>query len=375
MIRPTRAVIDPEALRRNIRTLRRHIPERTRIMGIAKADCYGHDATICIPAMLAEGIDLFGVATAQEAIELTRLTNGRPVVVLPPPLDAEYQLFARHDLETVLSTPEMARNMDAAARAEGRIVRAHLFVDTGMGRNGAAPGDAVELARAIGELKGLELVGIASHFATSDDPEDGFTNEQLARFEGVLRAAHDAGFSFRDIHIANSGGVLNFSRSHFTLVRPGLALYGFHPTPDRQSTSDLSPVLELRTVVANVTRMPAGVSISYSRRYYTPAATSIATLPIGYADGLMRILTNRMSVVIGGRRYPVVGTICMDEIMVDLGPNPEVLIGDEAIVIGERGTERIDGWELALRAETIPYEICTNISKRVPRVARQRRTL
>jgi alanine racemase len=210
-------------------------------------------------------------------------------------------------------------------------------------------------------------VGLSSHFATSDEPEDSFTAGQMATFEAVLRAALDAGFTFRDIHIANSGGILNFPASHHNMVRPGLALYGYHPTPDRQKSSGLVPVMSLRTVIGNITRMPAGVSISYGRRYFTSADTFIATLPIGYADGLMRILTNKVSVLIGGRRYPVVGTICMDEVMVDLGNDPPVRVGDEAFLIGNSGGLAIDAWELAAQAGTIPYEICTNVSRRVPR--------
>jgi alanine racemase len=154
------------------------------------------------------------------------------------------------------------------------------------------------------------------------------------------------------------------------MVRPGLALYGYHPTPERQETSGLVPVMSLRTIVGNITRMPGGVSISYGRRYYTAHDAFIATLPIGYADGLMRILTNRLSVLIGGRRYPVVGTICMDEVMVDLGDDTGVRPGDEAFLIGESGGLRADAWDLATLAGTIPYEICTNISKRVPRINR-----
>lgn len=371
MTRPTRALIDRTALGSNIRLLRSRLPGNTRIMGIAKADCYGHGAAICIPEMLAAGIDIFGVATAQEAIGLRELGVAAPVVVLPPPLDGEYALFAEHALEATVSTPLMARALSAAADAAGRRIGVHLFLDTGMARNGVASSAALDLLREIVELPGLELSGFASHFATSDEPDNPFTLRQLAIFDDTLRRATEAGYTFRDIHIANSGGILNFPASHYNLVRPGLSLYGFHPTPERQENSGLLPVMRLRTVVANITPLPSGTSVSYGRRYVTTIDTRIATLPIGYADGVMRILTNNLEVLIRGRRYPVVGTICMDEVMADLGPardGADIAIGDEAVVIGASGGAAIDGWEVARRARTIPYEICSNISKRVPRV-------
>lgn len=367
MIRPTHARISREALRNNIGVIRSRLTPGTRVMGIVKADCYGHGTGICVPEMLAEGIDILGVATAEEGIRLRALGFDTRVVVLPPPLEGQYDLFAAHDMEAVVSTPAIADRLAGAAGAAGCTIRVHMFLDTGMGRNGAPLADALDTLRHIASLKELELVGFASHFATSDEVENPFTHYQLDLFENTLRRALDAGFRFRDIHIANSGGILNFPRSHQNLVRPGLSLYGYHPSPGLHADSGLLPVMSLRTIVANITRMPAGTSISYGRRYYTGAETRIATLPIGYADGLMRTLTNKLSVLIGSRRFPVVGTICMDEVMVDLG-NAPVSIGDEVIVIGESHGERIDAWELANLAGTIPYEICTNVSARVPRM-------
>ncbi|HVZ39587.1 MAG TPA: alanine racemase [Candidatus Kapabacteria bacterium] len=368
MIRPTRALIDTDALRNNVSILRSRIPATTRIMGIAKADCYGHGAAICIPVLQECGIDTFGVATIQEAIGLRELGVTGTVAVLPPPLEGEYHLFPEHDIETVLSTPEMASRMAAAADAAGRRVRVHLFVDTGMGRNGARPADALSVLGFCSSFDSLEIVGIASHFATSDEPQNSFTMEQIGIFDHTVRMALDAGFRFRDIHIANSGGLLNFSASHYTLVRPGLALYGYHPTPELQSASGLAPVMSLRSVIGNVTRMPAGTSVSYGRRYFTPCDTLVATVPIGYADGVMRILTNNLTAIVRGRRVPVVGTICMDEVMLDLGPVDGSQPGDEVILIGSSDGEEINAWDIAARAGTIPYEICTGISRRVPRI-------
>jgi alanine racemase len=368
MIRPTHAAIDGDAIRSNIRLIRRIIPRDTRVMAIVKANCYGHYGHICIPAMLAEGIDFFGVATIEEASALRALGVECRIAVLPPPLEGQYGLYPGVGAEATISNIRMAEELHAAASAAGTRLRVHLHLDTGMGRNGVDPAGTLDLLERITSLPGLDLVGFASHLATSDEPGDLFAHRQIEIFDATLRRALDAGYTFEDIHLANSGGVFNFPGSHYNLVRPGLALYGHHPTASLQADSGLRAALRLRTAIGNITRMPAGSSISYSRRYSTSAETLIATLPIGYADGLMRALTNRLDVLIGGRRYPVVGTICMDEVMVDLGRTSDINVGDEAVLIGSSGEERIEGWEMAQRAGTIPYEICTNLSSRVPRV-------
>jgi len=230
------------------------------------------------------------------------------------------------------------------------------------------PEDIVESLRYMSALEAVEIIGFSSHFACSDEPDNPFNRQQITDFDAALRCALDAGFNFADIHLANSGGILNFPDSHYSLVRPGLALYGYHPTLQRQQESALQPVMTLHTVVSNVWQMPAHRSISYGRRFYTATDTVIASIPIGYADGLMRVLTNRLDVLIAGRRYPVVGTICMDEVMVELGNGTDIGVGDEVVIIGHQQGKSIDAWELATAAGTIPYEICTNISVRVPRI-------
>jgi alanine racemase len=338
-------------------------------MAVVKANCYGHDIEICVPELLAEGVDLFGVASVEEGHRLRALGVEARIAVLSYPLPAQYAEFAELDLEPLVSTRQTVDDLAAIAAAAGRVLRIHLFVDTGMGRNGAPPEQALDILHAIAAHPSLRIQGFASHFATSDEIDGAFVGRQLAIFDGALRCALDAGFTFPEIHIANSGGSLNFPQSHYTLVRPGLALYGYHPTAELQHGSGLEPVMTLRTVIGGLKRMPGGVPISYGRRYHTRSETTIATIPIGYGDGLPRALTNRLDVLVGGRRHPVVGTICMDEVMVDLGDTPGVAGGDEVIVIGRSGQTAIDAWELAANASTIPYEICAQITARVPRVA------
>jgi alanine racemase len=368
MIRPTHARISHRALRNNLRVIRQRLSPGSRIMAVVKANCYGHGVDICLPTLLAEGIDLFAVATVEEARTLRRLGLRERVVVLAPPLQGQYGEFVELDAEPLLSSVEQARQMSAVADAAGARLRAHLFLDTGLARDGFPPGDVIGALEGIGRLAAIDLVGFSSHFACSDEPGNAFNDHQMALFDATLAAAREGGYRFADIHLANSGGIFNYPGSHHQVVRPGLALYGYHPTPELQSASGLMPVMSVRTTIANITRIPAGAPVSYGRRYYTPRESLIATLPLGYADGLMRTLTNRLEVLAGGRRYPVVGTICMDEVMVNLGEATDVAVGDEVLVTGRQGSEQIDAWELAERAGTIPYEICTNISSRVPRI-------
>lgn len=367
MIRPTHATIDLDALRSNLRLLRATVGPQVAVTAVVKADCYGHSLALCVPALLDEGVDAFAVATVEEGEALRAMGVEGRVIVMAPPLDGQEQQFAEAQLEAFVSNERMACLLGAAADARGLVLPVHLFVDTGMARNGAPADNVVETLRTIADVAGVKLVGFCSHFATSDEVENSFAAAQLELFNGAYRAALDAGFAFADVHMANSGGILNLPESHFTRVRPGLALYGYHPTAERQSESGLRPVMGLRTVVANIYEVSEGRSVSYGRRWYAQESTPVTTLPIGYADGLPRALTNNLDVLVGGKRYPGIGTICMDEIVVAL--DRSVHVGAVATLIGRSGSEQIDAWELAQRAGTIPYEICTGISRRVPRIA------
>lgn len=369
MIRPTRALIDTDALLHNLGVIRRSLRGSARVIGVVKADCYGHGASICVPVLQQGGVDIFAVATIEEAANLRQIGVEEQIVVMAPPLEGQYGDFIRLEAEPFVSNRLSAERLSTAAQALGRDARCHLFVDTGMGRDGIAPSDALDLLQTITRMPGLRTVGLASHFATSDEPGDEWSRRQLAIFEGVLRDATSRGYAFDLVHLANSGGILNIPQSHFTAVRPGLSLYGYHPTRSLHGSSDLRPVLSLRTVIGNITTYHAGVPISYGRRWWTDRRTRIASLPIGYADGFFRGLTNRMQVIVGGKRMPQVGTVCMDEVMIDLGPDTQTLIGDEVVIIGRMGAEAIDAWEVAELIGTIPYEICTSISRRVPRIS------
>lgn len=368
MIRPTQARISLPNLRRNLGLLRSRLNDSTRVMAVVKANSYGHGAGICVPALLEEGIGVFGIATVGEARELREMGVDARIVLLTTPFESQRDAFPELDLEPMISDRTTAEWLSGRAEAAGTTLRAHVYVDTGMTRNGSHPSDVRTLLGVIDDLPGLTIQGLASHFATSEETDRSYALRQVGIFDSVYREALDAGYSFSDVHIANSGGILNLPESHYTLVRPGLSLYGYHPNPDLHDDSGLAPVMSFHSVVTSVRRIAGGTSISYGRRYTTERESLIATIPVGYGDGYMRGLTGKANVLIGGTRYPVVGTICMDEVMVNLGDDTSVSVGDPVVLIGHSGSETISGWELASECGTIPYEITSNVSGRVPRV-------
>ena len=369
MIRPTQAEISRESLLRNLALLRSRLQRGTRVMAVVKADCYGHGVPLCVGPMIEAGVEVFGIATINEANDLRTLGYGGRIALLTTPYESEREEIVRLGIEPLVSDRETVEWLGRSAAAEGRTLRAHLYVDTGMTRNGAWPEDVARLAEAIATSDGLHLQGYASHFARSEDGERSYTELQIERFRSGLESLRSAGFEPEDLHIANTGGILEHPSSHFSLVRPGIGLYGYHPNRHAHHDSGLHPVMRLRTALTSTREVPAGTPISYGRRYTTGRTTRIGTIPVGYGDGLLRGLGGRLEVLIDGEVFPVVGTICMDEVMVDLGPESQHSVGTEVVIIGESGGLRIDAWDVAERIGSIPYEITAAIAPRVPRVA------
>ncbi len=235
-----------------------------------------------------------------------------------------------------------------------------------MNRIGVKVSEIRKLLASVSKLRRLEIKGIYTHFATADQPDKTFSREQIGQFHQALEILRSEGVTPEHIHCAGSAGIVDLPDSYFSMVRPGLMLYGYYPSHRASEAVPVRPVLALKSRISLVKWIDAGETVSYGRRYTAQARTQIATLPLGYADGYMRLLTGKAEVLINGRRFPVVGTICMDQIMVDVGDS-DVAVGDEAVLIGKQGDESIDAWDLADRVGTIPYEILTSISSRVPR--------
>lgn len=358
--RPTVVEVDLEAIRHNVRRLK---PPGAELLAVVKADGYGHGAAAVARAALEAGASRLGVALVEEGIALREAGISAPILVLSEaPPGAEDELVA-HDLTPSVYTPEAVRALGAAARRAGRRLPVHVKLDTGMHRVGLWPPErAVELCRAVLE-EDLELEGLFTHFASAEsDPAT--TRAQLERFLAAVAAVRAAGMSPRLVHAANSAATILHPEAHLDLVRPGAAIYGIAAGPGL--AEGLRPAMTLRSRVSFVKRLEAGERVSYGHRYRLERPGWVATVPVGYADGYPRALSNRAEVLIGGRRHRVAGSVTMDQLLVDCGDHA-VAPGDEVVLLGAQGEERITAEELAERAGTIGYEIVTAISERVPR--------
>jgi alanine racemase len=362
------ARIDLDAVRANCARLKRELGE-AELCAVVKADGYGHGADACASAALDGGATRLAVATAGEAEGIGRRFQHVPLLTMGALTVEEVDTVISTGSELALWREDFRRLVADRARAHGHRARVHVKFDSGMGRLGNRdPGEVLELVRACAESPDLEPVGVWTHFATADELDSDFFDEQLGRFEEVAAAVKSEQPQIL-AHAANSAAVLRNRRSHFEMARCGVAIYGLDPFQRDPAEQELRPALTLRSHVADVKRFPAGASAGYGRRWKAPVDTWVGVIPLGYGDGVRRALTNNADVLVGGRRHPLVGTVSMDNITIDLGPETEVRPGDEAVLIGRQGEEQILAEEVAARLETINYEATCAISPRVPRRA------
>ncbi len=364
---PTVAHINLAALRQNIEVIRSYIAPQVQLLAMIKANAYGHGMLAVAREAEAAGVGYFGIARVEEGIELRRAGFQQRVLLLELAAGDRAVAAILLNLEITVASLDQAVALSDLAGRLGLTARIHVEVDTGMGRIGVHHREAAKTVRDITRLPHLELAGVFSHFASSDDPDQAFAREQLQRFNAVLGELERLGVRVPLRHFANSGAVMTLPEAHFDLVRVGIMLYGYAPSGGLKANG-LAPVMSLQSQVSYLKTVEGGTPVSYDRRYTAPRKTRIATVLAGYGDGYARSLTNNAEVLIRGRRYPVVGTICMDMIMVDVGPDSDVSLGDAVTLIGQDGNERITAWELAHRQGTIPYEITCQIAERVPRV-------
>ncbi|HHW13052.1 MAG TPA: alanine racemase [Firmicutes bacterium] len=368
IIRPTWVEIDRAALRANLRGIKALVGPDCRVMAVVKAEAYGHGAAQVAELARAEGIEWFGVALPEEGIALRQAGVDGNILVFAPFLPEQAATYFNYDLVPTITNWESAAALSAEALRRHQKARAHIKVDTGMGRIGFLAAKGAAAIERIFSLPGLTVEGIYSHFATADAADLTYARQQLGAFRRVVEELESKGLNIPLKHIANSGGILNLPESYFDMVRAGLILYGMWPSPwCAQGKIVLKPAFSLKTKVVFVKRVPAGSGISYGQCYHTSKETTIATLPIGYADGWLRALSGKARVLINGEDYPVVGTICMDQCMVDVGDAP-VQVGDEVVLIGEQKGKAITVEEVADHLNTINYEVVCQISSRVPRI-------
>jgi len=366
--RPTACYVDLDALRWNFRQIREKIGPGVRVLSVVKADAYGHGAREVARALAAAGSESFGVATLEEGVELRAAGIRSPILVLAGVYPEQLGEFIQHRLTPAICETEAFKQLEKEARRRGVTLNFHLKVDTGMGRIGLPSAEVERWLPEMGQLESLKLEGLFSHFSQAENVEGSYTQSQLKAFQLVLKRLRSAGYNPPWVHLANSAAVITLPSAHFTMVRPGLMLYGAYPSPVMASQVALKPVLSWRTRVLQLKRVPEGSSISYGQTFVTQRESSIATLPVGYADGYPRLLSNRGEVLIRGQRAPVAGRICMDLTMVDVTDIRGVEQGDEVVLLGAQGKAAISADEMARWAETISYEIFTSISDRVPRI-------
>ena len=368
-MRAARADVDLTAVAHNVDALRRAVAPAL-LCAVVKADGYGHGAIAVSEAAIAAGADWLAVALVEEGAVLRKAGIQAPILLLSQPRLADLAAVVRYDLRATIHSSMAAELLAVAARDQGKVARVHLKVDTGMNRVGVAPEDALAVAREIERRPELELEGVFTHCAVADEPDNPFTDVQLDRFEVVLDQLADAGISPALRHAANSATAIVHPRGRYDLVRAGISVYGIAPAPGLAAELGLRPAMTLRAEVSMVKRVPAGEGISYGLRHRTERETTVATVPIGYADGVPRRLgLVGGSVLIGGVRRPILGVVTMDQLMVDCGDD-HVEVGDEVVLIGRQGDEEISAEEWAGLLDTIAYEIVCGIGPRVPRFYR-----
>jgi alanine racemase len=362
--RPTCAVINLAAIGHNVAAIRKRIGGNRGLMAVVKADAYGHGAVEVSRAALAGGADCLGVAIPEEALPLRKAGIDVPILVLGLIQPQEAGKVIDAGLEQTVCSLGVAKALDRTANAASTRINVHIKVDTGMGRIGVLPNEVNDFLRKLNRYKNLRLKGIYSHFASADEKETAFTKKQINIFDGVIREIEAMGIHIPQKHFANSAGVLAHSNSFYDLVRPGITIYGLYPSGDTPRTLSLRPAMTLKSRIAHIKKVPAGTPVSYGRTFRTERDTTVATLPLGYADGYSRGLSNQGYATIKGVRAPLIGRVCMDMCMFDVTDINNVCQGDEAVLFGTSPT--VD--EIADRLGTINYEIVCAVGKRVPRI-------
>lgn len=370
--RPTFAEIDLAALRHNFQEVTKTVPKGHGILAVVKADAYGHGFMDIATELEKLGVTAFGVAFLAEAIQLRKSGIDRPILILGGIYPGQEKKCIGFNLSTAVFSMEQARLLNYVAGKMFRKAKIHVKIDTGMGRLGIFHEDAPAFFRKLKGMKHIELEGIISHFASADELDESgrsYTVRQAEIFGRVVEDARGEGFAPRYVHIANSAAAFSLDLPFCNMVRPGITLYGALPSADFAGKMDLRPVMHLKSRVAMLKWVEPGASISYARRYLAARKTLIASVPVGYADGYIRALTNRGEVLVRGERARVAGTVCMDWIMLDVTHIEGVSAGDEVVLLGcDREGNCIRAEELAAWAGTIPYEIFCGVSKRVPRI-------
>ena len=370
MLYQTHLVIHLDHIRANLLAIRARIGPGRKLLIAVKANAYGHGAVAVARMAEAAGVDWLGVATVPEGMQLREAGIGLPILKLSPAFPEEMDAAVGAGLTLSVCDRANALALEAVCAARSAHADVHLVIDTGMARIGVQPPEAPGLAAFLAErCPRLRVRGAFTHLPVSDDADPAYTEAQILRFKAAVAEVEAAlGHRLELVHCANSGAVLGHPEGFFDLVRPGIMIYGFYPDPGTPRTVPLLPGLSFLTRVSFLKKVAAGTRVGYGLTWTAPRDTWIATLPVGYADGFNRLFSNRGRVLIGGRSFPVAGRVCMDQTMVDLGPETTVQVGDEVVLIGRSGDEEITVDEWARMLGTITYEVTCQINSRVERI-------
>lgn len=378
----TYAEIDLDALAHNYQELRRVTASSADIMAVVKADAYGHGASQVARVALQNGARFLAVARLSEAIRLRQDGLSVPILLFGYCMPSDVELMAHHNVWASLNSLAAAQRLSAEAVRLNTHITAHIKVDTGMGRlglmsdsiacKGVSTGStrsAIDSILAIDSLPGIQVEGIFTHFANADAADKEHAYTQLSRFQELLDALKKRSFEVKYTHAANSAATIEIKDSHFDFVRPGIAQYGLWPSPEvDKRLIDLKPVMSIKSKIIHVKEVDSGFAVSYGSTHITPKPTRIATVPIGYADGYDRMLSSKGEMLVKGYRAPIIGRVCMDLTMIDIGQIPEVSLEDEVVILGTQGDETISADDIAEMVGTINYEVVSSLTLRVPKL-------
>ena len=372
-MRLTKAIINTDNLKKNFLNIRKKVG-KAKVMAVVKADAYGHNVKFVVDAFNSLGKlkpEYYAVATPDEGVELRQLKIKQPILIFDPLDKHQVNKFFKFNLIASVFTQE---HLNILVKEKKRLksnkrILVQIKIDTGMNRLGVDFSEAVKFIQKLSLNKNFIINGIFTHFATSDEVGSNYAKLQIKRFDEILIELKEYNIKFGLAHAANSGAIIDFPEAYYDIVRPGISLYGYYPSLKTSESIKLYPVMSLVSKVSTVKKIKRGESVSYSRRYFAKKDIKIISVPMGYADGFSRSLTNKAQAIIQGKVYNQVGTVTMDRIMFDVG-NDNIKVDDDVILIGEKGKLKIDAWDWSKKINTIPYEVTCGISKRVPRVVK-----
>ena len=370
LLGPTWIEVNLDAIAQNVRNIKQLIGEKKELMAVVKGNAYGHGILDVSSVVLNNGATRLAVARLEEGIFLRKARIAVPILILGLTLKQQAELLVSYNITPTVCEYEMIEKLSESAIKEDKVVKVHLKVDTGMGRIGIFPNHILDFVKKVKALKNIEIEGIFTHFSVADEKDKTYTEEQFKKFIEVLTILEKEGIKIPVKHVGNSATLLDLPYMWLDLVRPGISIYGLYPSREVQKTVKLIPAHSFKTRIVFLKELPAGECISYGRTYATTKRrTKIASLPIGYADGYNRLLSNQGEVLVRGRRFPVIGRVCMDQCMIDVTNLPQVKIGDEVVLWGRQGQEEITVEEIAEKIGTINYEIVhMPDKKRVPKL-------